>query len=122
MWQPLSRAFITTDPFHYDIKPGDILRGTDRWTLIDPAPEDRVTDLYSRSSYQEGPRRDIVALGRTFLAAYLGREGEKTLAPECPKLQAYPGAEELLQQMLGESEKDLPTAQRIRRQAAHLLQ
>jgi serine/threonine protein kinase len=107
--------------FHNDIKPGNILKGTDRWTLIDPAPEDRVTYLYSHRSYPKGPQRDIVALGRTFLAAYLGREGEKTLPPECPELQAYPGAEELLQQMLGEGEKDPPTAHRIRCQAARLL-
>ena len=60
---------------HYDIKPANALWSarTRRWTLIDPAPRELFTDAYLDARLP-GAARDVCALARTFLTAYIGFE------------------------------------------------
>jgi serine/threonine protein kinase len=108
---------------HNDVKPGNVLRGPQGWTLIDPTTPDWSTTDYTYSDALEGAPRDIFALGLTFLAAYLGeeREKEEQEIPDGCDLEDEPDVVRLLNRMLGKTHYGLPDAKWVRRRAEQLL-
>jgi serine/threonine protein kinase len=107
--------------FHNDVKPDNVLKCADGWSLIDPAPSDLYTAQYRDRRYPEGPPRDVLALGLTFLVAYLGEEGETAIDDEYPELEDPPELRRLLRRMLGQGRMGPPPATDVGRIASSLL-
>ena len=108
---------------HLDVKPENILRGPEGWTLIDPGAPDLGTDDY-RDRRRSAKEQDIVALGRVFLAAYFGYEGWTSTADfvdACAELDDHPGVRRLVVDMLGETRRDVPSAAKVGRRLRELL-
>jgi len=104
------------DLTHGDLNPANILEGPDGWTLIDPSHPDLYTEPFTDESELElGWRRDILALGRTFMTTYVGRTDT-----DVPGDLGVDGGDEallvLLERMLGKRGYDaIPTAAEVLR-------
>jgi serine/threonine protein kinase len=107
--------------YHNDVKPDNVLKGADGWSLVDPAPPKLLTAKYWDSRFPEGPPRDVLALGRTFLAAYLGYEDEPAIDDKYPELEEHAELRRLLRRMLGQGRKEPPPATDVQRIASSLL-
>ena len=108
--------------YHCDVKPDNILQDRQGWTLIDPAPVNNNTIEYLDERVPAGPRRDILALGRTFLAAYLGAENSFVIKDlEGCDIYDHPALLQLVKRMLRESRYAIPDARTVRRLASRIL-
>ena len=86
--------------FHNDVKPENILRGPQGWTLIDPCPDEIYSDAFYNEDVASGARRDLLALGETVRGAILGHQ-PYLLDSEMANRQGLPRIAKLLERMLG---------------------
>lgn len=109
--------------YHNDVSPENILLGKDGWTLIDPSTPDVQKEDYFENGFH-GAARDVLALGRTFVAIYLGYDGEEDVPEDsCVELDEHPKFKLLLRRTLfrGRQQQRMPSATEVRRAATRLI-
>lgn len=110
---------------HNDVKPENILRGPQGWTLIDPCPESVCTPSFKDEDIQE-EEPDVFTLGISCQVAMKGMKGYKdmTLNPaffiQLAKINE--DFAKLFRRLLKDGRCKVPSASKVRRSARKLLE